>query len=148
MSPVVTMSSSQTSPAIAAEQDTSIIHLLWVDDAPGDNDVYYAWSKGLPDSPLTGATVIDDTSGAEQGQPSIVCLDDSKVFGCWQDWRHATGNNRDADLFMAELESGSAGTNVLVGDDSTNSGQSEPAIGIDGYGNPYMVWTDDRDATK
>ncbi len=144
--PVVTTTSSQTNPAIAAQQDVSIIHLLWTDDAHGDNDIYYAWSNGLPTAAVTGSSIIDDTSGANQDQPTITCQESSKVFGCWQDWRHAINNNGDSDLFMADLESGSAATNVLIGDDSTNSGQSEPAVGIDGYGHPYIVWTDDRDS--
>ncbi|GAJ20395.1 unnamed protein product, partial [marine sediment metagenome] len=29
-------------------------------------------------------------------------------------------------------------------DDGTNSDQSEPAIGIDGHGHPYLVWTNER----
>jgi len=143
---VVTASSDQTQPALAAERDSSTIHILWVDDAPGDDDIYYVSSEGLPAVAVTGRSIIDDTSDADQGQPSITCHDDAKVFGCWQDWRHATRGNGDSDLFMADLESGSAATNVLIGDDSTNTGQSKPSIGIDGYGNPYLVWTDDRDS--
>jgi hypothetical protein len=33
-----------------------------------------------------------------------------------------------------------------VGDDGTNSNQSEPAMGIGEYGHPYLVWTDGRSA--
>jgi len=36
------------------------------------------------------------------------------------------------------------GTNVFVGDDGTNADQSQPAMGVDRYGHPYMVWTDSR----
>ena len=39
-------------------------------------------------------------------------------------------------------------TNVLVGDASSNSPQSEPAIGIDQYDQPYLVWTDGRNANN
>jgi hypothetical protein len=63
-----------------------------------------------------------------------------QVFACWQDER-----NSDDDLYLAEISSGS-GTNVFVGDDSTNSGQAAPAIGIDGDGHPYLVWTDTRNS--
>jgi hypothetical protein len=31
-----------------------------------------------------------------------------------------------------------------VGDDGTNTDQTEPAIDIDGYGQPYLVWTNDK----
>ena len=40
--------------------------------------------------------------------------------------------------------SSDGGTNVFVGDDSTNSNQSQPAIGVDRYGYPYIVWADSR----
>ncbi|MHC4517824.1 MAG: putative Ig domain-containing protein [Planctomycetota bacterium] len=139
--PIVTTASAQGSPAIAADASTSALHLVWVDDAAGNADIYYATSDGLPASPLTGATIIDDTSGADQLAPTIVCLNDANVFACWQDMRSS-----DTDLFITELGSGAAKTNVLIGDDGTNTGQSEPALGIDGYGHPYIVWTDTRDA--
>jgi len=46
-------------------------------------------------------------------------------------------------LYAVEIGAG-AGTNVFVGDDGTNSDQSEPAIGIDGDGHPYLVWTNEK----
>jgi hypothetical protein len=49
----------------------------------------------------------------------------------------------DTDLYFVEISS-DGGTNVFVGDDGTNSNQSELTIGIDGYGHPYIVWSDDR----
>ena len=140
--PIVTAGSAQTHPALAVDQSTSVLHLLWVDDAPGNQDIYYATSQGLPANPLAGSTIIDDTSGADQLAPAIICRDSLNVFACWQDLRHRS----DADLFLTELGSGTAKTNVLIGDNSTNTGQDEPAMGIDGHGNPYVIWTDGRDA--
>lgn len=142
--PIVTTNSQQTAPVIAIDREASILHLLWVDDAPGNTDVYYAALPGLPDSPITGVSVIDDTSGADQLAPAIVCAGGARVFACWQDRRHAQRRPTDTDLFVAELGPDSVGTNIFVGDDRTNSGQGEPAIGIDGYGNPYLVWADAR----
>ena len=142
--PIVTTSSDQTSPALAADPETSSLHLLWVDNAPGDSDIYYALLDGLQTSPVTGSSIIDDTAGAGQFAPSIVFLDSVRVFACWQDLRHATGSGSDTDLYLTELGSGAAKTNILVGDDGSNANQSEPALGIDGHGNPYVVWTDGR----
>jgi hypothetical protein len=147
--PVVIKPNSQSSPAIAADPEGSGIHLLWVDETSGNKDIYYASSDGLPSSPLTGSNVVDDSSGADQMAPAIVtALDPShgpKVFACWQDSRYV-GSSGDTDLFFAELTSGHTGTNILVGDDGTNTNQSGPALGADEYGHPYLVWTDDRDA--
>jgi hypothetical protein len=141
--PVVTTEQSQSSPAIAIEAVGSILHLVWVDDTPGDDDIFYAkTSGGLPGSPLTGSSIIDGTSSTDQLRPVIAVSGNTgnklQVFACWEDERNA-----DDDLYFAELGSGS-GTNVFVNDDGTNSDQTEPAISIDGDGHPYLVWTDSR----
>jgi hypothetical protein len=127
----------QSSPAIATESTGHILHLLWVDGASGNRDIYYASSNGLPNIPLSGNSIIDDDSGADQLAPAIITTGD-KVFACWQDKRNA-----DTDLYFVEVSAGSR-ANVLVGDDSTNRGQSEPVMGIDGDGYPYLVWADGR----
>jgi uncharacterized repeat protein (TIGR02543 family) len=141
--PVVTTQQSQSSPAIATEAVGAILHLVWVDDTPADDDIFYAkTSGGLPSSPLTGNSIIDDTSSTDQLRPAIAVSGSTgnnlQVFVCWEDKRNA-----DDDLYFAELGSGS-GTNVFVDDDSTNTDQTEPAINIDGDGHPYLVWTDSR----
>ena len=140
--PIVNKAADQSSPAIAAESAGSILHLLWVDDTSGDNDIHYATSNGLLDCPLTGFSIIDDTSAADQLEPAIVIegstVNDLKVFACWQDWR-----NTDTDLYFAELSAGS-GTNVFVGDGGSGAYQGEPVMGIDEYSHPYLVWADSR----
>ncbi|MBA7468865.1 hypothetical protein ES707_04121 [subsurface metagenome] len=140
---IVNNANNQSSPAIATEAVGSILHLVWVDDRDGENDIYYAQTTdGLPGSPLTGSSIIDDTTDADQKQPVIAVTGSTgsnlHVFACWKDERDA-----DDDLYLAEISSGS-GTNVFVGDNSTNSDQTEPAIGLDGDGQPYLVWTDSR----
>ncbi len=144
--PVVTASGSQTSPAVAVGLSPSTLHMLWVDDRSGNSDIYYAQSDSLPASPVSGSNIIDDTSGADQVAPAIACVDGFRVFACWQDLRHVGQHAGDSDLFMTDLGSGTAKTNVFIGDDGTNTSQSEPAAGIDSYGNPYAVWTDGRGA--
>jgi len=144
---VVSNANNQSSPVIAAESTGSILHFLWVDDTPGDNDIYYASSNnGLPGSPLTGVSIIDDTSGSDQLEPAISVTgaagtNDLKVFACWQDWR-----NTDTDLYFTELNTGS-GTNVFVNDGGSNAYQGEPAVGVNEYDNPYLIWADDRNTS-
>ena len=139
---IVSNTNNQSSPAIAAESTGSILHLLWIDDTSGDNDIYYASSSGLPGSPLTGSSIIDDSSGTDQLDPTIAVtgsMDNNlKVFACWQDWR-----NTDTDLYFAELSSGS-GTNVFVDDGDSSAYQGEPVIGIGEYDHPYIIWADNR----
>lgn len=149
--PIVNKAGNQSSPAIAAESTGSILHFLWVDDVSGNNDIYYVSSNGLPASPLAGSSIIDDSSGADQLEPVIAVAGSAgnnlRILACWQDKRNVAGNSGDTDLYFADI-GGDSGTNVLVGDDGTNADQSEPAIGIDEYGNPYLVWTDSRNANS
>ena len=70
----------------------------------------------------------------------------AKVFACWQDSRHAGAHDTDTDPYVVELRDGQPRANVLVGDDGTNANQSDAAIGVDHYGQPYVVWTDYRTA--
>ncbi len=145
--PVVTGAGDQHSPALAVEPGTSSLHLVWCDDAVGGSDILYGSSStGLPGSPLAGISLADDTSDAGQSAPAIVAVrdpfDNTHVYACWQDYRSA-GDSADSDLYFVEIRSGTAGTNVLVGDDGANSDQSEPALGFDEYGQPVILWTDD-----
>jgi len=144
---IVTGTGNQSAPAVAAESAGSVLHILWLDDSAGGGDIYYAGSDGLPSSPLTGSSIIDDSSSCEQSEPTIVVTGstgaDLKVFAAWKDNRNITGASTDSDLYFTEVTSDSQ-TNIFVGDGSTNTNQSEPAIGTDAYGNPYLVWTDDR----
>jgi uncharacterized repeat protein (TIGR02543 family) len=140
--PVVTEEHSQSNPVVATEVAGSILHLVWVDDRSGENDIYYTKTGGgLPASPLTGSNIVDEPS-SDQKRPAIA-VDGStdsnlRVFACWEDYR-----NGDDDLYLSEVNSGS-GINVFVGDNGTNTDQAEPAIGIGGYGQPYLVWTNDK----
>ena len=140
--PIVTKAAGQSSPAIAVESSGSILHMLWVDETPGDSDIYYASSDGLPGSPLTGSSLMDPGETAEQLSPAIAVTgstgDGLEVFAGWRDER-----DTDTDLYMVQANP-VAGLNVFVGDGGTNSDQTEPAMGIDQYGYPYIVWTDVR----
>jgi len=142
--PVVAKAAGQSAPAVAAEQSGSVLHILWVDDSSGNKDIYYAASNALPASPLNGANIIDDTTGANQSEPAVAVTGSTgnnlKVFACWKDERNVAGS-QDTDIYMVEIGSQE---NVFVGDDQTDSDQSRPAIGIDSYGYPYLVWSDNR----
>jgi hypothetical protein len=99
---------------------------------------------------LTGTIIVDDTSSAHQRTPSIVVANpvvgDPAVFVCWQDERNLTAGGLDTDLYTMEIKPGSE-TNVFVGDGGTGTNQSEPALGADVHGRPYVVWTDHRNFT-
>jgi len=146
--PLVTGAGDQYTPAVATEDEGVWLHLVWADDGAGGSDVYCASTEGMPSSPLGGVNIVDDTSGADQLAPTITTVGSTgnglKVFVCWQDWRNVRAAGEDTDLYFVEVRAGGE-TNVLVGDDGTGSNQSEPALGVNSYGYPYVVWTDDRD---
>jgi len=93
---------------------------------------------------------VDDTTNADQSAPTLVAAQDHRnnnhVYACWQDNR-SVGSEQDSDLYFVEIRSGTGGTNILVGDDGTNSNQSDPALGCDEYGQPAIVWMDSRGGT-
>ena len=138
----------QTAPKIATEDTGTILHFVWVDDEPGDKEVYYGSSDGLPGTPLTGTNIIDTNlpTDVEQKQPAIAVTgytggtDDDvlKVFACWEDERYDGIENIHA------VETTNLGTNIWVGDDGAGNDQKVPAIGIDPYNHPYLVWVNNK----
>jgi len=148
---VATGAGSQSAPVVATEAAGTVLHFAWVDDAGTDATIRYASSDGMPGSPLAGTNVVDDTSGADQMAPSIATVGSAgeslQVFLCWTDERNVNANGRDTDLYFVDVSAGQ-GTNVLVGDGGTGSDQSEPAVGVDRYGYPYVLWTDSRNVAK
>jgi len=149
--PVATGAGSQSAPVVATEAAGTVLHFAWVDDAGTDANIRYASSNGMPGSPLAGTNVVDDTSGADQTAPAIATAgsagENLRVFLCWTDERNVNANGRDTDLYFVDVSAGQR-TNVLVGDGGTGSDQSEPAVGVDRYGYPYVLWTDSRNVTK
>ena len=146
---LITGTGDQYAPDIAAEASGSMLHLAWAADASGYNDIWYAASAPMPATPGSPINVINDSSGADQLSPAIITTGSTgvnlKVYLCWQDWRNFV-NGRDTDLYFVQVKTGSE-TNVLVDDGATGSDQSEPAIGVNDQGEPYVVWTDYRNGT-
>ena len=137
---VVTTTSDQSSPALAADP-CEVVHCLWVDNATGGyDDIFY----DMGELPLTGTSIIDEPNTV-QSHPDIAVTgtdNSTKVFACWEDYRNVVNNNGDTDIYFAESGS-DFGTNILVNDDTGANTQTDPAIGTDKNGNPYIVWVDD-----
>lgn len=149
--PIATGAGHQTAAVIATESAGTMLHFAWVDDAAGNRDIRYASSNGMPSSALAGSNIVDDTSGADQTAPTIATVgsvgNQLGVFVCWVDARNLNPNGWDTDLYLVDVAAGQR-TNVLVGDAGTGSDQTEPAVGVDLYGYPYVLWTDNRNAAK
>ncbi len=135
--PVVNTASNQSSP-VGVISD-GVIHLLWVDDENGYDNIFYGNNE---DSlPFTGTTIVDE-SNYVQSAPAIA-VNGTKLFACWQDARWINDGDV-ADIYFAEKSGSDFGTNIFVNDEDLGNTQAGPDIGIDKDGNPYIVWIDDR----
>ena len=148
--PIANSESNQSHAALAIGSNGRTLHVAWVEDKTGDLDVYYATSEGLPMSPLAGANIIDDSSGADQQMPVLGVAAGAdgtdRVFVCWEDGRNLAYGG-DTDVYFADVSPGSLRTNVLVDNDGTSGNQHEAALGADGLGYPYIVWVGDSGKT-
>jgi uncharacterized repeat protein (TIGR02543 family) len=141
--PVVNSASGQSHPVATAGSKAATLYLAWVDDAMGDPDIYYAASEGLPTGGLTGTSIIDDTSHANQQKPAIAVAvrpnGTDRVFVCWQDERNLAYSG-DKDVYFADLSPGSVPTNVLVDDEGSGRIQNDATLAVDRCHYPYVVW--------
>jgi hypothetical protein len=139
--PLVTHAANQSQAALAGDDQ---LHLTWVDDRSGNNDIFYAALPAtLATAPVEGASIIDDTTGRRQDHPSIILKgqgDQKNIYVAWQDQRNAV---TDPDIYFTTVQS-DLRTNVLVTAESQNAHQSEPALGLTLQGAPYLVWVDRR----
>ena len=131
--------SNQSSPAAAISG--SALHLLWVDDDNGFDDIFYGNHDLINPPPIDGTSIVDEP-GTVQSSPSIAA-EGSKVFACWQDLRNVS-SNADTDIYYAEKSGTDFGTNILINDDIGTYTQTAPVINTYKYDNPYMVWVDNR----
>ncbi len=57
-------------------------------------------------------------------------------------------SNNDTDIYYTEKSLSGFNTNILINDDIGTSPQTNPAVGVDNLGNPYIVWTDQRNGNN
>jgi len=152
--PLVKAGYDQASPAMAVEPLNGGVHLLWTDNTTGNRDIMYAATNNLAGGPLTGTSIVDDTTGADQFAPSIALAPGSatamRIFACWQDERNSRPARRDSDIYFVELsgDSLSLGTNIFVPDDGCFACQRNPVICTGLKGQSYLFWIDDRDKSS
>ena len=131
-------------PALAVDENGNA-YALWEDGRNGNYDIYFAY-RPAGGNWSVNARVNDDTGTAEQASPALAVDSNGNAYAVWQDSR----NGVSADIYFAYRPAGAGGAwgaNVKINDDAGAAKQYSPAIAVDGNGNAYAVWTDERSGT-
>jgi len=89
---------------------------------------------------------VNDVSTGQQDRPDTAMGADSAAYLIWDDYR--SGNNGDIYFSRRDPVTGSWSANERVSDDPTGRTQWNAAIAVDGAGDAYAVWQDQRDGKK
>jgi hypothetical protein len=131
----------QSSPAIAVDGSGNT-YAVWWDRRNGDYDIYFA-HRPAGESWAANERINDDSGVADQGTPAIVVGDSGNAYAVWLDER-----NSNADIYFAYRPAGGSwGVNERINDDGGTAEQWFPAISVDGSGNAYAVWQDQRNGS-
>jgi hypothetical protein len=91
-----------------------------------------------------GAKVNTDTGTALQDNASYAVGSDGTVYAVWEDSR-----NGNTDIYFSSRNptTGVWAAETKLNADTGSAGQRTPSIAIDGSGNLYVVWADDRNGS-
>jgi len=108
-------------------------------------DIYFAYRPTGGDwGP--NVRVNDDEGDAYQWAPSIAVDSEGNAYAVWSDPRNWIDYERDI-YFSYRPAGGSWEPNERVNDDAGMVLQDYPSIAVDGAGNAYAVWGDDRNGS-
>jgi len=138
---VVFSSGSASAPSITADYNKHM-HLVWVDNRNGNNDVFY--KEYVPGVGWDAVDTQVTFNTSSQIQPYVDADPRGNVYAVWTDLRNGASN---PDIYYDTRQSGSwVGNTSLVGagTDTTNSVQRFPGIVHDEFGTAYVAWSDER----
>lgn len=129
-------------PSIAVDE-AGTIYICWLDGRPPwlHSEIYFANSTNGGITFSISRNVIDDSSEADQDDPSIASGNAGSVYIVWRDERNA-----DSDIFFTQSNDGgdTFSTNKRVNDDNPGADQYEPSIIVNETGIIFVFWTDER----
>ena len=120
------------SPSIAADSNDHL-HLVWYDETPGNNEIYY---KKCTDGGATWMTKRLTYNSGDSYFSSIVVDSQDHLHVVWADLSYG-GHEI---CYKKSTDSGATWTTKRL---TYNFGSSQfPDTHVDSYGNPYVVWHD------
>ena len=138
---VVFSSTSSSAPSITADYNNHM-HLVWVDNRSGNNDIFYKeYVPGVGWDAIDTQVTLNTFS---QIQPYVDADPRDNAYVVWTDLRNGANN---PDIYYDSRISGTWSGNfslVGAGSDTTNSVQRFPGITHDSFGFSYVAWTDER----
>jgi len=133
---------SQWYPVVAVDGSGNSI-TVWRDDGNGNWDIYTQRLDGGGGRLWAADVRVNSDSGtADQGAPTVAVDGNGSIFAVWRD-----GRNGNDDIYAQRLDrSGNRlwTADVRVNSDSGTAGQYAPALAMDGDGNAFVVWMDNR----
>jgi hypothetical protein len=119
------------------------LYAVWVDQRNDSSQVYYA-QRPSGDTWQADERVSDAGANAVGWAGLSVDTDDAEnVYALWQDSRN-TDDYGDIYFAKRDVAIGTWSADVKVNDDAGTDTQSDPDIAVDGNGNAYAIWEDDR----
>ncbi len=118
------------------------VFITWQDSRNGDWDIYVTNTSDFGNTFAQERKVTDDTTGADQTNPSIAMNTTDSIYIVWTDTRgYNTDVNNKKDYYIARSNNygQSFEKNYCV-----HSYQGDPALAVDANGMVYAVWSDNR----
>jgi len=122
-------------PAIAADSSGNI-HVVWYDNSPGNNEIYYRRS---PDKGTTWGSLRKLTwTAGESCYPEIAVDSSGDIHLVW--WDNTPGN---AEIYYKKSTDRGASWTSSQRLTSTSGDSYSPFIAVDPFGGLHVVWHDD-----
>lgn len=113
-------------------------YAVWEDYRNGDPDIYFSYRPTGGNWSVNQR--VDDGGTMDVHHPDMAIDLAGNLYALWQDWR-----NDDPDIYFSYRPAdGSWDANERVSDAVMGTIQYPGAIAVDGAGNAYAVWTDER----